>query len=79
MEVVEVLALPSIGTLMPYLRALQTAGYVERRRHRFDHRKTMCAITPKGRQLLKSARRPLSSTAAVLTPEQVGGVGGDDA
>ena len=63
MEVVEVLALPSIGTLMPYLHALQAAGYVDRRRHRFDHRKTMCAITPKGRQLLRSARRPLDGSS----------------
>lgn len=80
MEVLAALDLPSVGTLTPYLHAMQTAGYVERSRHRFDHRKTMCKITPKGRQLLRSARRPLdlSATPAVLTPEQVGGVGGDD-
>jgi DNA-binding MarR family transcriptional regulator len=63
MEVVDVLALPSIGTLTPYLQALQAAGYIDRRRHRFDHRKTMCAITPKGRQLLRSARRPLDGSS----------------
>lgn len=64
MDVLAVLDLPSVGTLMPYLRALQAAGYIERRRHKFDHRKTMCQITPKGRQLLKSARRPLSAPSS---------------
>jgi len=78
-EVLAALDLPSAGTLTPYLQALQAAGYIERRRHPFDHRRTLCQITPKGLQLLRSARRPLSSTPTVLTSEQVGGVGGDDA
>lgn len=78
MEVLAALDLPSVGTLSPYLHALQAAGYVERHRHPHDRRKTVCEITAKGRQLLRSARRPLSSTSTVLAPEQVGGVGGDD-
>lgn len=60
MTVLEGLDLPSVGTLSPHLQALRAAGYIERRRHAFDHRKTVCSITPKGRQLLKSARRPLA-------------------
>lgn len=59
-EVLEGLDLPSVGTLSPHLQALQAAGYIERRRHSFDHRRTLCQITPKGLQLLKSARRPLT-------------------
>lgn len=64
LEVLAALDLPSVGTLTPYLHAMQTGGYIERSRHRFDHRKTMCKITPKGRQLLKSARRPLTCVAS---------------
>lgn len=59
MEVLAVLEVTSVGTLSPYLHVLQTSGYIERRRYQHDHRKTVCAITPKGRQLLRSARRPL--------------------
>lgn len=63
MEVLAALDLSSIGTLSPYLRVLHAAGYVERRRHPHDHRKTVCEITAKGRQLLRSARRPLLPTS----------------
>lgn len=59
LEVLAALDLPSVGTLSPYLRVLHAAEYIERRRHPHDHRKTICEITAKGRQLLRSARRPL--------------------
>jgi len=62
-EVLAVLDVSSVATLTPYLRAMQAAGYIDRHRNRFDHRKTMCAITPRGRQLLKSARRPLGGAS----------------
>lgn len=65
-EVLAVLDVSSVATLTPYLHAMQAEGYITRQRNRFDHRKTMCAITPRGRQLLKSARRPLGGTCSEL-------------
>jgi len=62
-EVLAVLDVSSVGTLTPFLHAMQAEGFITRRRNRFDHRKTMCAITPRGRQLLKSARRPLGGAS----------------
>jgi DNA-binding MarR family transcriptional regulator len=52
------LGLPSVGTLSPHLDRLEERGYITRARHQFDHRKTVCSLTPKGVRLLRSARRP---------------------
>lgn len=58
-DVLIMLDLPSVGTLLPYLQALTSAGYITRSRDPQNHRRTLCGLTPKGRRLLKSARRPL--------------------
>jgi DNA-binding MarR family transcriptional regulator len=60
-DVLNVLDLPSVGTLSPYLQALTSAGYITRSRDPQNLRRTLCGLTPKGRQLLRSARRPLAA------------------
>jgi len=67
--VLDVLDLPSIGTLSPYLQDLTSAGYITRSRDPQNLRKTLCGLTPKGRQLLRSARRPLAASNTHVSDE----------
>ena len=68
-DVLAVLDLPSVGTLLPYLQALTSAGYITRSRDPQNLRRTLCGLTPKGRQLLKSARRPLAASDTHVSDE----------